>query len=80
MPSPPSTPGPAVGDNSAALAREDAGYHHDLNNRQMQMIAIGEELAAEELRRAALCLGRLLGRVDVEDILDVIFREFCIGK
>ena len=25
-------------------------------------------------------LGRLLGRVDVEDILDVIFREFCIGK
>jgi tRNA modification GTPase len=25
-------------------------------------------------------LGRLLGRVDVEDILDVIFREFCVGK
>ena len=41
MPPPPSTPGPAVGDNSAAVAREDAGYHHDLNNRQMQMIAIG---------------------------------------
>ena len=29
---------------------------------------------------AAYSLGRLLGRVDVEDILDVIFREFCIGK
>jgi tRNA modification GTPase len=42
--------------------------------------AKGEELVAEELRRAALSLGRLLGRVDVEDILDVIFREFCIGK
>jgi tRNA modification GTPase len=40
----------------------------------------GEELVAEELRRAALSLGRLLGRVDVEDVLDVIFREFCIGK
>ena len=40
----------------------------------------GEELVAEELRRATLSLGRLLGRVDVEDILDVIFREFCIGK
>jgi tRNA modification GTPase len=39
-----------------------------------------EELAAEELRVAAQALGRLLGRVDVEDILDVIFREFCIGK
>jgi len=40
----------------------------------------GEELAAEELRSAAFALGRLLGQVDVEDILDVIFREFCIGK
>jgi tRNA modification GTPase len=40
----------------------------------------GEELAAEYLRLAAQALGRLLGRVDVEDILDVIFRDFCIGK
>lgn len=40
----------------------------------------GEELVAEELRRAADALGRLTGRIDVEDILDVIFREFCIGK
>jgi len=39
-----------------------------------------EELIAEELRVAATTLGRLTGRVDVEDILDVIFREFCIGK
>ena len=35
---------------------------------------------AEDLRTAAHSLGRLLGRVDVEDILDVIFREFCVGK
>jgi tRNA modification GTPase len=40
----------------------------------------GEELAAEELRAAAFSRGRLLGRVDVEDILDVIFRQFCVGK
>jgi tRNA modification GTPase len=39
-----------------------------------------EELIAEELRSAAITLGRLTGRVDVEDILDVIFRDFCIGK
>jgi tRNA modification GTPase len=39
-----------------------------------------EELIAEELRAAAMTLGRLTGRVDVEDILDVIFRDFCIGK
>jgi tRNA modification GTPase len=42
--------------------------------------ANGEELIAEELRSAATTLGRLTGRVDVEDILDVIFRDFCIGK
>jgi tRNA modification GTPase len=40
----------------------------------------GEELIAEELRAAATTLGRLTGRIDVEDVLDVIFREFCIGK
>jgi tRNA modification GTPase len=39
-----------------------------------------EDLLAEELRTAARTLGRLTGRVDVEDILDVIFRDFCIGK
>jgi tRNA modification GTPase len=39
-----------------------------------------EELIAEDLRSAATALGRLTGRVDVEDLLDVIFRDFCIGK
>ncbi len=39
-----------------------------------------EDIIAEELRAAATTLGRLTGRVDVEDILDVIFRDFCIGK
>ena len=39
-----------------------------------------EELIAEDLRAATTTLGRLTGRVDVEDILDVIFRDFCIGK
>lgn len=48
--------------------------------RCVQVVGQGEELAAEELRLAANSLGRLLGRVDVEDILDVIFREFCVGK
>ena len=45
-------------------------------------LALGteEDLLAEELRTAATALGRLTGRVDVEDILDVIFRDFCIGK
>jgi tRNA modification GTPase len=48
--------------------------------RSVNVVGKGEELAAEELRAAAHSLGRLLGRVDVEDVLDVIFREFCVGK
>ncbi|MEQ9814686.1 MAG: tRNA uridine-5-carboxymethylaminomethyl(34) synthesis GTPase MnmE [Azospirillaceae bacterium] len=38
------------------------------------------ELMAEDLRLAARALGRITGRVDVEEILDVVFRDFCIGK
>ena len=43
-------------------------------------IGIGAELRAEELRRAGDCIGRITGAVDVEDLLDVIFSEFCVGK
>jgi tRNA modification GTPase len=39
-----------------------------------------EDLLAEELRLSTRALGRLTGRVDVEEVLDVIFRDFCIGK
>jgi tRNA modification GTPase len=42
--------------------------------------AVAAELITEDLRLAARALGRITGRVGVEDILDVIFREFCIGK
>lgn len=38
------------------------------------------ELLAEDLRLAARALGRITGLVDVEDILDAMFRDFCIGK
>jgi len=38
------------------------------------------ELLCEDLRIAARSLGRITGRVDVEDLLDVIFADFCIGK
>jgi len=59
----------ALRDTSAALARALA-----------ESTAAREDIIAEELRLAARALGRLTGRVDVEDILDVIFRDFCIGK
>lgn len=38
------------------------------------------ELVAEDLRAASAALERLTGRIDVEDILDRLFAEFCIGK
>jgi tRNA modification GTPase len=38
------------------------------------------ELTAEALRTSLFALGRLTGRVGVEEILDIVFRDFCIGK
>jgi len=38
------------------------------------------ELAAEDMRMALRALGRITGRVHVEELLDKIFRDFCIGK
>ena len=43
-------------------------------------IDAGEELAAEELRLPANCLARITGRSDIEQVLDIIFKDFCIGK
>ncbi|RWA58552.1 tRNA uridine-5-carboxymethylaminomethyl(34) synthesis GTPase MnmE [Mesorhizobium sp.] len=44
------------------------------------VMGLSQELRAEELRLAADRLGRIVGAVDVEDLLDVIFSQFCIGK
>ena len=42
---------------------------------------VGEpELFTEDLRLALRAVGRITGRVDVEELLDTIFRDFCIGK
>jgi tRNA modification GTPase len=72
------------GPESALVTR--ARHRHTLEEtlaalrRALGLTAGQEDLVAEELRTAATALGRLTGRVDVEDILDVIFRDFCIGK
>jgi tRNA modification GTPase len=44
------------------------------------LTAPDSELMAEDLRLALRALGRITGRVDVEQLLDVVFRDFCIGK
>lgn len=38
------------------------------------------ELAAEGVRVALTEIGRITGRVDLDDLLDVVFRDFCVGK
>lgn len=50
--------------------------------RALDGLRLGRDaaLVAEDLRLAMRALGRITGRVDVEDLLDVVFRDFCIGK
>lgn len=57
-------------DCAEALDRAQAGLRAGLD----------AALVAEDLRIAMRALGRITGRVDVEDLLDVVFRDFCIGK
>lgn len=53
-----------------------------LFRRLREVRAAREEpvLAAEELRYAARAIAKVTGRIDVENVLDVVFSEFCIGK
>jgi tRNA modification GTPase len=61
-------------------ARHRAALEETLAALGRVATASAPELAAEDLRLATRALGRITGRVDVEDVLDIIFREFCIGK
>ncbi len=61
-------------------ARHRAAIEDSLSALAHALTAELPELAAEDVRMAGRALGRITGRVDVEEMLDVIFREFCIGK
>lgn len=78
-----------------SVAAERAGLSEEASlTRPRHRAALGEavswieeavraplpELAAEALRAALRALGRLTGRVGVEEVLDVVFGDFCIGK
>lgn len=57
----------------AALSEALAALHHAEASAE-------PELLAEDLRIAMRAVGRITGRVDVEEVLDFVFRDFCIGK
>jgi tRNA modification GTPase len=74
------TPEPALVTRERQRTSLNAVVQSLIESSRLAGQGAGEELVAEQLRLAASALGRLTGRVDVEDILDVIFRDFCIGK
>lgn len=53
---------------------------HHLKASLKLSVADQTELVAEEFRSAATALSRILGQIDIEDVLDNIFSSFCIGK
>ena len=61
-----------------------ARHRHALEEAAQSLAMIGDtpepELAAEHIRLALRAIGRITGRVDLDELLDVIFRDFCIGK
>ncbi|HBC06405.1 MAG TPA: tRNA uridine-5-carboxymethylaminomethyl(34) synthesis GTPase MnmE, partial [Rhodospirillaceae bacterium] len=69
-------PGPTRARHRHALEEARAALAQALDGWSSR----GPELVAEDLRLAARAIGRITGRVDVEDLLDVIFADFCIGK
>ncbi len=71
------------GNGSAPLVtrvRQQAALAEALDALRRGGDATSAELIAEDLRLALRGLGRVAGRVDVEELLDLIFRDFCIGK
>jgi len=72
------------GDEAPSLtrARHRAALERSLAALEKAGSALKDDivLAAEDLRLAARALGEITGAVDIEEILDIIFREFCIGK
>ncbi|MBS7537614.1 tRNA uridine-5-carboxymethylaminomethyl(34) synthesis GTPase MnmE [Ancylobacter lacus] len=74
----------AAGEHPALLRARHRAAAQEVADRLGTVLdnwdTLEDELLAEELRLAAAALGRITGRIGVEDLLDVVFREFCVGK
>ena len=56
------------------------GSVFDVSLISIFLAAVDVVLGAEELRYAARAIGKISGVIDVEDVLDAVFKDFCIGK
>lgn len=65
---------------SRARHRKNVETASDALSRALRQLASAPELAGEDIRLAIRSLESLTGRVDVEDVLDRVFSQFCIGK
>jgi tRNA modification GTPase len=72
--------GGTAGSPPLTRQRHRAALEECLTHIRRACDAPAAELRAEDARLALRALGRITGRVDVEDLLDMIFRDFCIGK
>ncbi|MBE7495856.1 MAG: tRNA uridine-5-carboxymethylaminomethyl(34) synthesis GTPase MnmE [Verrucomicrobiaceae bacterium] len=77
--------GPLESDHPVAInARHQAAFQRSVERLAAARAAIESQQAPEfialELRESLQALGDVIGQVDVEQILDVIFSTFCIGK
>jgi len=70
----------ASGPPPLTRVRHRAALEECRGHLRRSLTAAAAELRAEDVRLASRSLGHITGRVDVEDLLDVIFRDFCIGK
>jgi tRNA modification GTPase len=61
-------------------ARHRQGFFACIEAIDRALEASDTVLKAEELRQAIQALGRITGRIDIEEMLDALFRTFCIGK
>ena len=70
----------AAGPPALTRPRHRAALTEALAALDRVLAAAAPELLAENLRLAMRAVGRITGRVDVEEVLDFVFRDFCIGK
>ena len=80
--------GSKLNDESSVVTATSTRCHESLRRaledvgraRQLATLQAGDELVAAEIRNALNELGKVVGAVYTEDVLDRIFSRFCIGK